>query len=460
MIFAYDSVMSENFTSNTTRPTVSLSEAMVNPPTGETEWIELYNSSSREVQLEDWHIDDIADGGSSPIVFSGYIEPYDYLVIPVRSSVFNNGGDDVRLLDQSETEVDILRYDESKKSITWARGPGEVTYCLQQPTKGTENQVCRDIVPSHTPTPTVSLASPTPTTSPISSTPPPPPSPTETPTPAYVDTNDIYISEVMVAPETGHKEWIELYNASDQSVTLREWFIDDEEDAGSSPKTFSAEIPAQGYYFHVLSSGIFNNEGDHVRVVSSTEQEVERFIYASSEKGKTWGRPVGEGNTFCLQEATPGFENTDCIDNLKNESLLDQTDTSSKKSETDEQVRNTSETRHSSTQDTHGSDTGSIDERVRGSSTIRQSPSQLALYQDTVRQAPLAQENRELFSQRSTEKTDRDVQMVQGRPNSVHDTVVRVLAGISVLIASVVAFRLGTEFRSHMMTGKSFFPQK
>jgi hypothetical protein len=465
MILAYDSVTSEYFTSNTTRPTVSLSEAMVNPPTGETEWIELYNSSSREMQLEDWFIDDIVDAGSSPMAFSGSIEPGGYLVIPIRSSVFNNGGDDVRLLDANKTEIDILQYSESKQNVTWARGPDETVFCLQNPTRGAENKMCRDIIPSATPTPSVSLPSstPTPSPSPLSTLSPLPPNPTNTPTPAYFDTHDISISEVMVAPETGQKEWIELYNASDQPITLRDWYIDDEENAGSSPKSFSAELPAQGYYFHVFSSGMFNNGGDHVRIVLPTEQEIERFRYTFSEKGKTWGRMSGDENVFCLQEATPGFANTECIDTLEDESLTDQTDVSagsSEKSEKDEHMRNTSETRLSVGRDKTDADEYLSDNTVHGSSTSRPSPAQLAVYQDTVEHVSTVQQEPHSFPQKGMMERKQQPRLQRGSGFSFHNILVRALAGISVVIASVVAFRLGSEFRSQVFPRHSFFPQK
>jgi hypothetical protein len=125
--------------------------------------------------------------------------------------------------------------------------------------------------------------------------------------------DNIYLSEVMVAPASGDKEWIELYNDNDFTVFLEKWFIDDEENAGASPKTFSLTIPAKSYATFDLSTSVFNNDGDSVRLLDWQKQLKDSFEYSTSSKGKSLGRLSFDDDLFCIQESTKGRENEGCL---------------------------------------------------------------------------------------------------------------------------------------------------
>lgn len=367
---------------------IYLSEIMVNPDTGAPEWVELYNHGTQTAHLEDWYIDDIQNGGSSPKKFSLEIAPQGYAFVDLSSALFNNGGDEVHLLDNTQKEIERLVYTESEKNKTWARGTIQNNiFCIQEQSKGEKNMVCEESSPTptrtQTPSPSSSL-SPTPTPSLYIT-----PTQTLTPTtqPDIVSPEDIFISEVMVAPESGNKEWIEIYNADEKTAILEDWYIDDEENAGSAPKKFSAEIPGKGYYFYVLSTGIFNNGGDHVRLMTENEQEIERFIYESSEKGYTWGRNSFDTDTFCLQEASPGIENTSCFETIPGEED-DQTD------EIEEEEENTDTDvskrlsygsfSDTSSQGTENTDTKNSQGTVKSSVSVRSKQTNPTSYQDTI----------------------------------------------------------------------------
>jgi len=79
--------------------------------------------------------------------------------------------------------------------------------------------------------------------------------------------NNIYLSEVMVDPETGSSEWIEIYNNNDFQIFLNSWYIDDLENEGTTPKKFSLTVNSQDYAVFELSSSMFNNNGDSVRLL-------------------------------------------------------------------------------------------------------------------------------------------------------------------------------------------------
>jgi hypothetical protein len=125
--------------------------------------------------------------------------------------------------------------------------------------------------------------------------------------------DNIYISEAMVNPVTGEKEWLEIYNDNDFPVSLKNWYIDDLENAGSSPKIFSLEISAKSYGVFNLSSSMFNNDGDSVRLLDFNKNLKDDFEYEKSEQGKTLGRTRLDLDDFCLQEPSKNSVNNPCI---------------------------------------------------------------------------------------------------------------------------------------------------
>lgn len=134
-----------------------------------------------------------------------------------------------------------------------------------------------------------------------------------TPSPTPISYNNIYISEVMANPPPGENEWIELFNNNDFSVSLTNWFIDDIENGGSSPKLFSLDIPAKNYGVIKFTSSLFNNTGDSVRLLDFNKSSIDDFEYASTTQEKTLGRTSFDSDEFCLQEPSKGNINNSCI---------------------------------------------------------------------------------------------------------------------------------------------------
>ena len=155
-------------------------------------------------------------------------------------------------------------------------------------------QIVASSVPTETPTTTPSQTTIEPTKTP---TPTPLPSPTPTQQPSF---DHILISEAMVYPD-GEDEWVKLYNDNDFGVSLTDWYLDDGENTGSSPKQFSLEIPAKGYAKVTIASAMFNNDGDTIRLLDHAQKEKDRITYEVAEKGKA----VGRGNTANTPSPTP-----------------------------------------------------------------------------------------------------------------------------------------------------------
>src|SRR3989339_911233 len=125
--------------------------------------------------------------------------------------------------------------------------------------------------------------------------------------------NDIFLSEVMVNPASDDKEWVEIYNNNDFPVSLNNWFIDDLENDGSTPKIFSLEIGAKSYGVFDITSSIFNNGGDTVRLLDFNKNLKDDFEYQKTEQGKTLGRTSFDSDYFCLQKPSKNSVNNSCI---------------------------------------------------------------------------------------------------------------------------------------------------
>ena len=122
---------------------IFISEVYPYPNVGEQEWIELYNENNFQVDLSHWYIDDIENGGSTPKPISIIIEPYSYGIVYLNTSLFNNDGDSVRLLNSDKVEKDSMEYGKIKKGKSMGRITFfEDSYCEQIPSKGVKNTSC------------------------------------------------------------------------------------------------------------------------------------------------------------------------------------------------------------------------------------------------------------------------------------------------------------------------------
>ncbi|MDP2036168.1 MAG: lamin tail domain-containing protein, partial [Ignavibacteria bacterium] len=143
--FALDEDQTNNSVVASVRPgylagTVLLNEVMYNPLNGEPEWIELYNASSFDVDLEDWSITDVLTTPQKlKIQAKDFIFPSKtYLVVAKDSTVkafhktiggrliisafanLNNDADGVVIKDSRDVTIDSLLYDK-----TWGTEAGK-----------------------------------------------------------------------------------------------------------------------------------------------------------------------------------------------------------------------------------------------------------------------------------------------------------------------------------------------
>lgn len=131
---------------------IKITEILPNPEgkDGNNEWIELTNLGKQPINLENYTLDDIIEGGSKPYTFSAntLLQP-NQPVIFYKSQTklnLNNSGDEVRLLSPNKEPVDQINYDKSEEGASYAlttilTNKGEKsTYRWTAPTPNKENQ--------------------------------------------------------------------------------------------------------------------------------------------------------------------------------------------------------------------------------------------------------------------------------------------------------------------------------
>lgn len=133
---------------------IYLSEIHPFPQTGTPEWVELYNANSTTVDLIDWYIDDAEDTGGAPKRFSLTLAPYQYKAVEITSSLLNNTGDTVRLLNREKLEKQSMEFGKVSQGNSVGRVSfDEDEYCEQPVSKNEINAECIMIAANLSPTP-------------------------------------------------------------------------------------------------------------------------------------------------------------------------------------------------------------------------------------------------------------------------------------------------------------------
>ncbi|MFZ2206713.1 MAG: lamin tail domain-containing protein [Microgenomates group bacterium] len=300
------------------RPTYSsviLNEVAIQP----TQTVELYNlDSSISADISSWYIDD--SGGSTyfTIPSNTFIPPLSCLVFSGDFNFNKSSNDTIRLINNSSPPttasailIDSYQYTKAPETDYSFSRRSDKTWEVLPSSLGFFNDTLLPCIPTPTPTP-----EPTPAET---KTPTPSPEPTQIPSPSptpipLTDYNAIYLSEVFPYPDVGYDEWVELYNANDYLATLVDWYIDDKENSGGAPKRFSLTINPYEYKVIDISSALFNNTGDTVRLLNAEKQEKDSMEYGTVIRGNSIGRISFDEDTYCEQSPSPNMQNNGCIE--------------------------------------------------------------------------------------------------------------------------------------------------
>lgn len=286
---------------------IKINEFLIDP---QPQQVELVNASTESADISHWYIDDSSGSTYFTIPSNTVLPPLSCNVFTSDFSLNKVSADTIRLFDStapptssSSRLIDSFSYKSSPGTgISFQRIPdASVSWASGAATIGLWNNTGLSCIT--TPTPTL------------------PPIPTSTPfTPINISSysqpeqiiEHIYISEAMVNPQTGEKEWIELYNNNSFEVQLDHWYIDDGEDTGGSPISFSMSFQPYQYKSLDMTASLFNNEADQVRLLNNKKQVVDSFVYGSSERGFTYSRITLSNNYFCITSPTKNIVNESC----------------------------------------------------------------------------------------------------------------------------------------------------
>jgi hypothetical protein len=271
----------------TRSPEVKIFRFLPNPA-GEdpgNEWVELKNNGSQAVLLDNWLLDDRNTGegpAADALALSGLINPAETrrFLLPTSTFALNNSnGDEVNLYFSDKTLADKAVYAVSAPDD----GIFELTGGVWQP---------------------------------------PAPQPASSGSGGSLADNlplaqaDVRITEFMpnpFGPDEG-KEWVELYNAGNATVTLSGWKLDDGSSAGS-PGSSAYELDGSlkifpfGYLVVNVPQGKFalNNSGsDAVRLFRPGNSLAQTVSFAEAPEGQSFG--ADKKGAWSFGWPSPGFD--------------------------------------------------------------------------------------------------------------------------------------------------------
>lgn len=233
----------------------------------EKEWVEIFNSSTSTVNLDGWFLLD----NSSTTTLTGEILAENFLVIEF-SNRLNNSGDHLVLKGVGGQIIDQISYgnfddgnisdNAPAPSVGQSLNKDQNNYWVLSlnPTKNLVNVI---IAPAETATEVAASGS----------------SGTDKiflPPSSYQ--GKIFLNEFLSDPNSSEKEWVELYNNSNEIINLTNWYIEE----GSEEETrLSGEIQPQGFFLVFQPKGKLNNSGDIISLFDAAGNLLDQVTYGN-----------------------------------------------------------------------------------------------------------------------------------------------------------------------------------
>lgn len=134
----------------------------------------------------------------------------------------------------------------------------------------------------------------------------------QTVTPSAAQPGDLLINEFVSDPISGQNEWVEIYNRTDNTVSLDDWYIVE----GSGKQTqLNGTIDGKSFFLVPSPSGSLNNSGDLIQLYAPTDTWIDGVAYGNWESATAPAAsdPFSVGRdatgTFVEMEPTPGETN-------------------------------------------------------------------------------------------------------------------------------------------------------
>lgn len=297
-------MVSENPASAFDPSTIIMSELVVNPLSGENEWIELYNASTTPIDMTGFVL---MDGVGTVATPTTSIDAFGFIVIELSISKFNNGGDQISLLFE-DTVLSSLAYGdwdnengeenvdtpEAGQSIAWQAGSFVLT---TTPTKGFENVITMPEIPIETDSeiPPLDVLDGEDTQSPG----------TVDDTRRTYTAGSIVVNEFVSDPTDGSVEFIELFNTTGASIDLIGWKLLDGSEAVTS---LMGSIMPAGYEVIEKPKGNLNNAGDIIVLMTPNDQEMDRVAYGSWDDSNIADNAPAAKDPYGVARRTDGVD--------------------------------------------------------------------------------------------------------------------------------------------------------
>lgn len=248
-----------------------------------TDWVEIYNSSDKEISLDGFHLQD-SKGAEEEYTFpdGSKIPAKGFLVLEKGTSFqfgIGGSGDEIKLLDASYAQVDDVIVPELGDADTYSRTTdgGEQWAIVPNGTKGRSNASTPD-------------------------------------TPAGESDIDLLINEVMNAPADGQYDFIELYNPTDKEIDLSGLALQDDKGkeeqyiipSGTkiAPKSVIAFIQNDGTNTNGSFTFGISSKGDKITLVDTQGNIIDTVEVPAAEKGTSYGR-TPDGSDSWTVSTTP-----------------------------------------------------------------------------------------------------------------------------------------------------------
>lgn len=253
---------------------VIISEIYPNPAEGGKEFVELYNTTDKDIDLVNWKLDDIPDNSavpSSPIqTLSGSVPAKGLLVLEAGIALkigLNNDQDSVILYDPNGTIQSQVDYTNSPKGSSYMYVDSKWLWNTSPSPNAVNIAPAPDlvIITPITPTPVV-------------------PIPITPQLPKY-NISSIILSEIYPYPSSG-EEFIELYNTTEQDIDVGGWKLADL----AKSYTLSGTIPAKSYklYNQAETKIALNNTSETVTLTDNYNQTQSTTSYTKAYKGLSY----------------------------------------------------------------------------------------------------------------------------------------------------------------------------
>lgn len=241
------------------------------------EWVEINNTTENIINIDNWLIKDANNVSSDDLILSGCLSPFSFQTFYHDPGWLNDGSDTIYIYDDINNLIDQLIYPKGQLNLN----PRNTNICIPTP----------DITPTNIPIPE-------PTNN----------EPVEVPTPTGVDevdtsANPLILSEIMANSETNQDEWIEIYNPSSESISLKNlcFFDDSDHSRCVSDEVFISPL---SYFSLSFSSGFLNNDGDTVTFLNSN------ITYPKSSKNFTYSFQADQ--SWCFTPSSQNGANNPC----------------------------------------------------------------------------------------------------------------------------------------------------